>query len=94
MALGPRILPAKQYGQFCSANAVVYRLGLALTMPLSGWFFDAVGYRYVYAWFAAFTLASSVMVILVYRDWKRLGGDDHYIAPVVEEEPPPAATLS
>jgi Na+/melibiose symporter-like transporter len=86
-ALGPRILPQKQYGQFCSANAVVYRLGLAAAMPFAGWFFDWAGYRYLYAWFAGFTLASSALIVSLYFDWKRLGGDEHYVAPVVEEEP-------
>ena len=87
MSLGPRILPQKQYGQFVSALAVVWRLGLAVTMPLAGWLFDTIGYRYVSAWFAIFTFLSSVMILLVYRDWKRLGGDEHYVAPVVEEQP-------
>jgi Na+/melibiose symporter-like transporter len=86
-ALGPRILPQKQYGQFCSANGVVYRLGLAAAMPFAGWFFDRVGYGYLFAWFAAFTLLSSVLIVSLYFDWKRLGGDENYVAPVVEEEP-------
>jgi len=88
-ALGPRILPQKQYGQFCSANAIVYRLGLALAMPVAGWVFDRVGYGYLFAWFAAFTLLSSVMIVMLYFDWKRLGGDEHYVAPGVEEEAAP-----
>lgn len=87
MALGPRVLPQKQYGQFVSAVAVVWRLGLAITMPIAGWLFDTIGYRYVSAWFAAFTFLSSIMILLVYRDWQRLGGDEHYVAPIVEEEP-------
>jgi maltose/moltooligosaccharide transporter len=86
-ALGPRILPQKQYGQFCSANAVVYRLGLAAAMPFAGWFFDQVGYGYLYAWFAIFTFFSSVLIVMLYFDWKRLGGDENYVAPVVEEAP-------
>lgn len=87
LALGPRILPQKQYGQFCSAIAIVYRLGLAIAMPLAGWFFDRVGYQYVYAWFAVFTFLSSVLIVMLYFDWQRLGGDENYVAPVVEEEP-------
>jgi maltose/moltooligosaccharide transporter len=89
LALGPRILPQKQYGQFCSAIAIVYRLGLAVAMPLAGWFFDRVGYGYLFAWFAAFSFLSSVLIVMLYVDWKRLGGDEHYAAPVVEEEPAP-----
>jgi maltose/moltooligosaccharide transporter len=89
MSLGPRILPQKQYGQFVSAINVVFRLGIAVVMPFAGWFFDRVGYRYVSAWFAAFTFMSSVMIILLYRDWKRLGGDANYEPPVVEEQPSP-----
>jgi hypothetical protein len=27
------------------------------------------------------------MIVSLYFDWKRLGGDEHYVAPVVEEEP-------
>jgi Na+/melibiose symporter-like transporter len=88
-ALGPRILPQKQYGQFCSAIGIVYRLGVAVAMPLAGLFFDRFGYHYLFAWFAVFTLLSSVMIISLYFDWKRLGGDEHYVAPVVEEEQTP-----
>jgi predicted MFS family arabinose efflux permease len=84
-ALGPRILPQKQYGQFCSAIGIVYRLGVAVAMPLSGKLFDVIGYGYLFAWFSACTLLSSVMILMVYHDWKRLGGDEHYVAPVVEE---------
>jgi predicted MFS family arabinose efflux permease len=86
-ALGPRILPQKQYGQFCSAIAIVYRLGLAIAMPLAGWFFDRVGYAYLFAWFAAFTFLSSILIVMLYRDWRRLGGDEHYEAPTIEDEP-------
>jgi Na+/melibiose symporter-like transporter len=85
-ALGPRILPQKQYGQFCSAIAIVYRLGLAVAMPLAGWVFDRIGYGYLFAWFAFFTFLSSVLIVMLYFDWKRLGGDENYIAPVVEEQ--------
>jgi MFS family permease len=87
-ALGPRILPPKQYGQFCSANAVIFHIGLMVSMPLSGWLFDHAGYRLIYVWFSSMTLLSSILIILLYFDWKRLGGDDHYQAPLVEELPP------
>ena len=86
-ALGPRILPAKQYGQFCSANAMVFHLGLMVAMPAAGWVFDRIGYRYIYAWFAAFAVFSTAFVVMLYFDWKRLGGDENYVAPTVEEEP-------
>jgi Na+/melibiose symporter-like transporter len=86
-ALGPRILPQKQYGQFCSANAMVFHVGLMAAMPAAGWVFDRIGYRYIYAWFAVFAVLSSASVILLYYDWKRLGGDENYVAPMVEEEP-------
>jgi predicted MFS family arabinose efflux permease len=85
-ALGPRILPTRQYGQFCSANAVIFHLGLMVALPVSGWVFDRLGYRYVYAWFTGWTLISSVMIVLLYIDWKKLGGDEGYVAPEVEEE--------
>ena len=87
LALGPRILPQKQYGQFCSAIAIVYRLGLAGAMPLAGFVFDRIGYQYLYAWFAFFTFLSSVLIVMLYFDWKRFGGDENYVAPVVEERP-------
>ena len=89
MALGPRVLPQKQYGQFVSAVAVVWRLGLAVTMPLAGWLFDTIGYHYVSAWFAGFTFLSTVLIVMVYVDWKRLGGDEHYVAPIVDEQTSP-----
>lgn len=86
-ALGPRILPAKQYGQFCSANSMVFHVGLMVAIPAAGWVFDRIGFQYIYAWFAGFSFLSSAFVIMLYWDWKKLGGDDNYIAPGVEEEP-------
>ena len=56
-------------------------------MPLAGRVFDRIGYGYLFAWFAVFTFLSSVLIVMLYFDWKRLGGDEHYVAPVVEEEP-------
>jgi Na+/melibiose symporter-like transporter len=96
-ALLVRLLPREQYGQFASANAVVFQLGWAAASPICGAFLDWVtdfdaatgkaahpeNYRYLFLWFAALTLAGVLLSFDVYRHWKRLGGDENYQAPVI-----------
>ena len=85
-ALGPRILPKDKYGQFCSANSMVWHLGLAIGVVACGKFVDVVGNRrWIFAWFFVFTLAGMIMMWLVYLDWKKFGGDENYVAPLRAE---------
>src|SRR5439155_24298603 len=83
LALGPRLFPRDKYGQFCSANAVVFSVGQMSGMWASGRFLDVMGsHRYAFLWFFSFSAAGAILMWLVYLDWKRFGGDEHYEPPV------------
>ena len=82
-AINARMLPRDRYGQFNSANVIVWQLGWAAMAIACGKFLDLVGdNRFLFLWFSAFTAFGLVMTLLVYRDWKRLGGDDSYVPPL------------
>jgi nitrate/nitrite transporter NarK len=82
-ALSPRILPRQQYGQFCSANAMVVQAGLLVGWWVFGKYLDFMeNYRYIFAWFFCFAGVGAVLMVLVYRQWKQLGGDEAYEPPV------------
>ena len=81
-ALGPRILPKDKYGQFCSANAIIFHLGLMVATVACGAFLDLMkSRRYSLLWFAVFSAIGMFFMWLVYLDWKRLGGDESYVPP-------------
>lgn len=87
-----RLFPHEQFGQFCSANAMCSALGISLGGVLSGLFLDALKgrysnqgdfyYRFVPVWNSVFMSLAALMMILVYREWNRLGGDKNYRPPV------------
>ena len=79
------ILPAANYGQFSSANALFRSIFFALGGLGGGMLFDYVGdYQYIYAWDFCFTFAAFGCFLLLYRNWKRRGGPGHYQAPVYQ----------
>jgi MFS-type transporter involved in bile tolerance (Atg22 family) len=76
------LLPKDRYGQFCSAQAMINALAMIMANYFAGWFIDAAGnYRYIYAWYAVFTLLSLICMLPVYVGWKRYGGDAAYVPP-------------
>ena len=87
------IFPRSRYGQFCSANAMLRSLAGILGGILAGGFFDWAGhlmahrdvYRLMPVWQFVFTLPALVCVLLLYRSWQRLGGDERYVPPVPGE---------
>jgi len=81
-ALSPRMLPRESYGQFCSANSIVWHLGVMIATPTLGFLADKFGNPVLFVWFFSFSAAGIVMMWLVYRDWKKLGGDDAYVPPI------------
>jgi MFS-type transporter involved in bile tolerance (Atg22 family) len=80
-AVGPLLLPRAQYGQFCAASAVVFHLGQMLLTPLLGVITDRYGYRPIFVWFFVFSLAGTIALYLVYRDWLSRGGDESFQPP-------------
>jgi len=86
-ALGPRLLPRQQYGQFCSATSMLWHLGLMVLLPVCGFLIDKLGSRILFAWLFAFALAGLVLLYLLYLDWKKLGGDENYTPPISAPKP-------
>ena len=83
-SLGPRLLPATHYGQFNAASALVFHFGQMLFTPVLGVITDRVGNRAIFAWLFGFSVLGTVLFYLVYRDWKKLGGDEAYSPPSVD----------
>jgi nitrate/nitrite transporter NarK len=92
-ALGPRLLPKEQYGQFCAASAMVWHLGLMVLKPTLGFLMDKFGNAVTFVWFFAFSAGGIVAMGLLYRQWKQLGGDEGYRPPVVHDPERPGGPV-
>jgi maltose/moltooligosaccharide transporter len=86
-----KLLPQSRYGQFCSANALVRSLALIVGGVACGLFLDLVKrlnpapeycYRFLPVWNLAFQAASFCFLILLFREWKKQGGPDHFSPPL------------
>lgn len=90
-AIGPKLLPREQYGQFASAGAMIFRLSVALATPALGLVLDLSraanggepAYTLIFLWLAAFCAIGLGLAVWLYFDWKKLGGDENYQAPAV-----------
>jgi len=80
-ALPARLLPREKYGQFNSAGAIVFRLSVAIVSTPAGMFFTHFGVRHIFTWLLAFLLLGGACIIMLYLDWKRLGGDKDFVPP-------------
>jgi len=83
-AIGPTLLPRDKYGQFSSANAVIWQIGWAISSVVCGLFLDRVtafnpqtgvtlhpeNYRYLFLWFAVLVTAGLYLAIQLHRHWK------------------------
>ena len=85
-----RIFPHSRYGQFCSAQAMLRSTFTVIAGLLAGAFIDAVkylcngsdyAYRFIHVWLTLFAAVSAVFLVLVYREWYRMGGDKHFHPP-------------
>lgn len=81
-AIGPRLLPRAQYGQFNSAGAMLWQFGWAAAATLCGRFIDKTEPRFLFIWCLTFFVVGFLMFVWLYFDWKRLGGDENYVAPL------------
>ncbi len=94
-----RVFPKPRFGQFCSFNAIA-GAGISIAGSfIAAWFMtmmrrffpdDVWGkdycYRLIPAWKVPFLLIALVFLLLLYREWKRLGGEKNYVPPGFEEE--------
>ncbi len=82
LALQPALFPRETYGQFCAANQWIFSIGLVLAPLVCGLVLDSLqDYRMIFVWSSAFFALATFMSISLYRHWKRLGGDAHYVPP-------------
>jgi len=91
-----RLLPAERYGQYCAAEAMVRSLAIIVSGLVVGGFMDIMQrvcalhhapqyfyYRYAPLWTWTFQIVALCMMIIVYRNWLKLGGDKGYVPPAV-----------
>ena len=91
-ALPMTILPRDRYGQFNSAQSM-----LRMIIPgfcgsiLAGWLMRVLerhygnyAWRFSFVWSSLFLGLSLVGYIILYREWKRLGGKDSFTPPAVD----------
>lgn len=89
MPLTMQLFPKSKYGQFCAAASTIRSLVLAAGGTLGAIVVDWLtqgsmltdNYRYGYLWLGISYLFIFLAWILVYREWKKLGGDTRYVAP-------------
>ena len=74
------MLPMDKFGQFASANSMVNSVVVILGAYLGGYLTDLFGYRVMFIWDFAVTSIAMTAMLLVYLQWKKLGGRN-YIPP-------------
>ncbi len=83
LALNPLLFPRERYGQFVSASNIFASVGLILAPPCVGWLLQRIGdYRYVFIFCGTLTALSTVALLMLYLQWKKLGGDRCFVPPV------------
>lgn len=83
MSLGMTLFDKERYGQL-SSNVFVVGCGATILGGYAlGYFIDMAGtYRVIFLWNLAMLVPAVFALLLVYREWKRLGGARAYVAPV------------
>lgn len=86
-----KLFPHEKFGQFCAANAMCSALGTMIGGFLAGVFLDFVksaswggdyAYRFVPVWNVFFMALALGTMVLVFREWTRLGGDRAFRLPI------------
>lgn len=93
-----RLFPRTHYGQFCSINAVWRSVGGMCGGTLAGVFLDIMtryvgrdrAYFYLPIWGLIFSIPAFLLLFKLYQSWKRYGGDESYVPPVLNHGPSPA----
>ncbi len=63
----------------------MFHFGQMLLTPVLGLATDHFGNVAIFVWLAGFSGLGMVLLYLVYLDWKKLGGDEAYVAPLNDE---------
>lgn len=90
-----RLFPHERFGQFCAANAMCGAFGSVVGGLLAGAYLDVLKgifadrgdyyYRFVPLWSFFFMALAALMMLFVYREWKKLGGDKNYQSPAEDK---------
>lgn len=82
-SLALRLFPHEKFAQFASAGAIFGALANMVMAPVVGRMIDASGsvYRYTFVAGFAFTVLALLCGLRVYRQFRKFGGPDHYVAP-------------
>jgi maltose/moltooligosaccharide transporter len=80
------LFPANRYGQFSSANALINSFLLIAANWGGGWAVDRFGYRFIFVWDFIFTCLATLLLVLVWVQFLRLGGDRNFRSPL--DNPP------
>lgn len=94
MPLMMRLLPREEFGQFCSFNALAAAVMNILASLSVAWFMTGMRgllpdevwgkdfcYRMIPAWRFPFLVVATFFLWMLFREWKRLGGEKSYIPP-------------
>lgn len=82
LATQPALFRREDYGQFFSANQSLFSIGLVLAPAACGLLLDLFkDYRVVFIWSSTLFTVAAIMSVLLFRHWKRLGGDELYMPP-------------
>ncbi len=86
-----QLFPKDRFGGFCGAQALVRSAGTMVGGLVAGFYLDVVKrfypegslqpYRYITVWQFFWGLVSFYFCYQVYRYWKRLGGENSFVAP-------------
>ncbi|MFM8765220.1 MAG: MFS transporter, partial [Spartobacteria bacterium] len=85
-----RVYPKSRYAQICSARAMVVSLASIAAGFGAGFFLDSLKplwpgtdhfYRLIFLWAWPLNIVAAVLKIMLYRQWLRMGGDEHFAAP-------------
>lgn len=90
-----RLFPHERFGQFCAANAMCGAFGSVVGGILAGIFLDTLKrifsdhgdyyYRFVPVWNFCFMALAAWITVLVFQEWKKLGGDEKYRPPIEDK---------
>ena len=84
-----RLLPKDRFGQFCSANGTIRALArilMSLLVAPTWWLLikyvgEDTAYRLYPVWTVAFYVPGMIFMLLLYREFKRMGGTQSYVPP-------------
>jgi MFS family permease len=85
-----KVFPQSRFGQFCSAMSMLSTFVAIGAGMLAGLFIDLMkylchgsdfAYRFIYLWFSVGAVIYTILIIMAYREWYRLGGDAHFHPP-------------